>query len=117
VKILGLLFILFSSSAWACWSLDLKLAIDGDVFKIQHKTDHDKDYTQALGPYILNFKLKKDQNKSINFIYRLDEKKNQKLVLITQGEEEISLGVNKEIYAKGEENQPHSIITLKLNSI
>ena len=66
MKILALLFILFSTSAWACWSLDLKLAVDGDVFKIQHKTDHDKDYTQALGPYILNFKLKKDQNKSIN---------------------------------------------------
>ena len=76
MKILGLLLILLSSSAWACWSVDLNLAIDGEDYKFQQKFNHDKSYSLPLGPYILNFKLKKNQNKSINFEYKLEEKKN-----------------------------------------
>lgn len=117
MKILGLFLLLVSSSAWACWSIDLNLGIDGEDYKFQQKIDHDKKYAFPLGPYILNLKLIKNKNKMINFEYKLEERKEKKLILITQGEEEIAINVKKEIYAKGEENQPHSIITLKLSPL
>ncbi len=117
MKILGLLLFLVSSSAWACWSLELNLGIDGENFKFQQKIDHEKKYALPLGPYILNLKLTKNKNKTINFEYKLEERKEKKLLLITQGEEEIAINVKKDIYAKGEENQPHSIITLKLSPL
>jgi hypothetical protein len=119
VKILGLLLLLVSSSAWACWSIDLNLGIDGEDYKFQQKIDHDKKYSLHLGSYILNLKLikNKNKNKTINFEYKLEERKEKKLIIITQGEEEIAINVKKEIYAKGEENQPHSIITLKLSPL
>ncbi len=117
MKILGLFLLLVSFSAWACWSIDLNLGIDGEDYKFQQKIDHDKKYALPFGPYILNLKLIKNKNKMINFEYKLEERKEKKLILITQGEEEIAINVKKKIYAKGEENQPHSIINLKLSPL
>ena len=48
----------------------------------------------------------------------LKEKKDNKLILVTQGEEEdIHEDKKREIFAKGETGQPNSIITIKLTNI
>ena len=111
------LLILFSGNAFSCWQVDGSLAIDGETFKFNQKVEHNKEYLFPLGNFILKFTLVPDgKNTTMNYV--VDERKDSKLVLITKGSEEnIREKIKRDIFAKGEEGQPNTIITVKLRNI
>lgn len=117
MKYLALVLIFVSYSALACWKVEGSFAVDGETYKFHQKVEHDKDYKFPGAHFILSMKLKKIDKKNSEITYKIEEKKGLKLVLITEGEDEVIVGNNKEIYAKGEEGQPNSIIILKLTDI
>ncbi len=116
--LLGL--ILPMNFALACWKLEGSLAIDGETWKINSKIDHDKEYIFPMGVFILKLMITRDQsNKKFHTInYAIHEKKGASVLPITIGEEEeVELDKSKQIYAKGGEGRPHSIITIKLKDL
>lgn len=120
-KMLKLIFttLLFtlSFSALACWKVEGSVAVDGETYKLHQKVDHNKEYMVPMGNFIFKFTIKPGKKKIHDIKYVLQEKKGIKLTLVTQGEDEVIEGGSKEIFAKGEEGQPHSLITLKLRHI
>lgn len=113
------LSILFSSAnSMACWLVEGSLAIDGETFKFGQKVEHKKEYLFPLGNFILKFTLTPQDKKTTSIRYVIQEKKGIKLHLITKGEEEnLKENVKRDIFARGEESQPNSILTLKLINI
>lgn len=120
MKILSsLLLIIFALPAFACFNISGKLGVDGETYKIDQKVDLGKDYSVPMGSFIFGFKVlthEKEKNKFL-FVYKLQERKAKSLETVTQGEEEIDQVRSHEIFAKGEEKQPNSIITIKLKDI
>lgn len=118
VRIFSLFILAFSLEAFACWQVDGSLAVDGETFKFNQKVEHKKEYAFPLGNFILRFTLNPVDKVNTTMNYIVEDKKNLKLVLITKGEEEgIKEKVSRDIFAKGEEGQPNSIITIKLRKI
>ena len=119
LKTFIILFTLFVSlSAFACWKAEGTFAVDGETWKFNQKFDHNKEYSFPMGTFILNLKLVPLKGGMSTLVYSASEKKGTKLTLVTKGEEEeIKPGTEREIYAKGEEGQPNSIITIKLTNI
>jgi hypothetical protein len=118
LNFLVVLLILVSNNAIACWKIEGTLGVDGETWKIHQKFEHHKEYIMPAGNFILKLTLR-PQSKNLNKLsYVLQEKKDNKLILVTQGEEEdIHEDKKREIFAKGETGQPNSIITIKLTNI
>ena len=111
-----LLLLSISLASFACWKVEGQLSVDGEDYKINQKFDHAKDYSFPMGNFILNMTMKsKDKKPSV--VYALFEKKGATMTLITKGKEDLEMNKSKDIYAKGEKDQPNSIITLKLSEI
>ncbi len=107
---------MLSLNAFACWKVDGSLAVDGETWKINQKFEHNKEYILPMGPFILKMKIKPGKTQTLNYI--VQEKKGTTLILVTQGlEDDLKVGESRDIYAKGEEGQPNSIITVKLSNI
>jgi hypothetical protein len=118
LKIFAILFLFFLSlPVLACWKIEGTLGIDGETFKFGQKIEHGKDYSIALGTFIMNLKMNEMKQKKINLSFTVQERKENKLVLITNGKEMINENKVKNIYAKGEPGQPHSIITIKITHL
>jgi hypothetical protein len=112
------LFILISLDAVACWRIDGTFAIDGETFKINHKIDDGKDYSFPFKTFILSLNLRTEKDQSKTLVYKIQEKKGISLFLVSEGEEEaIKVGESKDVYAKGKEGQPNSIITVRFKDI
>lgn len=110
--------ILVSVNAFACWKVEGSFAVDGETWMINNKFDHDKDYSFPMGTFILTLKLRTEKDKTQTLIYKVQEKKGINLTLVNEGEEEaIKVGETREVYAKGKEGQPNSIIIVKLTEI
>lgn len=121
-KMLRSLFILFiftfSVSAFACWKVEGSFAVDGESWKINNKFEHNKEYIMPAGNFIVKLTLKPEGKDLSQLSYVVHEKKGTNLILVTKGEEEaIKEGEQRDIFAKGEEGQPNSIITVKLTNI
>ena len=114
---IALATLLLSLAAFACWKAEGSFAVDGETWKINQKFDHNKDYSLPMGTFILNLKLVPLKGGMNNLLYSVHEKKGAKLTLVTKGEEEIKENTDREIFAKGEEGQPNSIITIKLKQL
>lgn len=120
MKKLILILCLFSMSAFADWQVEVALGIDGQTWKIEHaKFVEGKETALTLGNYAVKMTIKKStQEKGLDVVYTIQEKKGEQLILIKKGDDIIEIGLPmNEIYAKGEPNQPNSIITLKLKKI
>jgi hypothetical protein len=117
MKFLTLIMFLVSFNAFACWKVDGSLSIDGESYKFNQKFDHGKEYSFPMGSFILNLTIDTGKNKTHVIKYTVFEKKGIKLNLVTKDDDEVTEGSLKEIFAKGEEGQPNTIITLKLNNI
>lgn len=117
MKFLTLFLFLVSFNAFACLNMEGSLAIDGETFKFNQKCDQSKVYSFPLGSFILNITVGPKKGKVHTVKYSVFEKKGIKLTLVTKGDDEVTEGAIKEIFAKGEANQPNTIITLKLNNI
>ncbi len=117
MKYFLLVFLFITQSALACWRAEGTFAVDGETYKFSQKIDHNKEYKFPGSNFILTFTLKPMDKKNTQITYKIEEKKAQKLVLITKGDDELSHGKENELYAKGEEGQPNSIITIKLVDI
>ena len=117
MKIIALFLALISFSAIACWKVEGTVGLDGETYKINQKFDHEKEYSISMGTFILNMTLNSGKGKTHKVRYTLFEKKGIKLTLITKGDDELTEGLSKEIYAKGEGNQPNTILTLNLKNI
>lgn len=110
--------LLISVNALACWKVDGSFAVDGDTWKINNKFDHGKEYSFPMGTFILTLKVRTEKDKSQTLVYKVQEKKGTTLTLVTEGEEEaLKVGESRDVYAKGKEGQPNSIITVKLTNI
>jgi len=118
LKLITFTFIaLFSFSSFACWRAEGSFAVDGETYKFSQKVEHEKEYKFPGGNFILSFTLKPLNKKVTAIKYKIEEKKKMQLVLVTLGDEEISNEKSNDVFAKGEEGQPNSIITIKLNKI
>lgn len=116
IKLFTILILTFSLSALACWKVEGSLAVDGETWKLNQKIEHGKEYIFPMGTFILKMTFKSGKNPTL--VYVVQEKKGTKLTLVTQGEEEeLKVGESRDVYAKGEEGQPNSIITVKLTNI
>jgi len=113
--ILATLF--FSLSALACWRAEGNFAVDGETYKFNQKIEHNKEYTFPNSNFILSMTVKPVSKTESLVNYKIEEKKGLKLVLITSGKEEVKNEKQSDIFAKGEEGQPNSIISIKLNKI
>jgi hypothetical protein len=107
------LVFLFTTSAWACWRIEGKLAIDGQSWAFDQKVNHDKTYSLPAGNFIFSFNLIK-KAEDILFSFSVFEKKSNNLILVSKGEENLRLDHTKDIFAKGESNQPNAIVTIKI---
>lgn len=115
-KFLTIAFLTFSLNAFACWKVEGSLSVDGESWKLNQKIEHNKEYIFPMGTFILKMTVK--PGKTQKLVYVVQEKKGTTLTLVTKGEEEeIKVGESRDIYAKGEEGQPNSIITVKLTNI
>lgn len=116
--ITSVLILLVSFSAFPCWHFEGKLAVDGETFKVNQKIVHGKDYSFPMGNWILTLSATPIKGSKNNLVkYQVQEKKGTALTLVTKGEEEVKDGVEEDVYAKGEEGQPNTIITLRLKHI
>lgn len=116
VKFFTAALLMLSLNAFACWKVDGSLAVDGETWKINQKFEHNKEYVFPMGTFILKLLIKPGKTQTLNYV--VQEKKGTSLTLITQGsEDDIKVGESRDIYAKGEEGQPNSIITVKLTNI
>lgn len=113
------LTLLLTLPALACFRMQGDVAVDGETFKIDQKLEHDKQYTLPMGSFIFNLKLTKfkDSKTKHHVKFSLHEKKGTKLILVTDGEEDLEETKSRELYAKGKEGQPNSIINFKLTNI
>lgn len=116
-KSIALLGLLLSFNLFACWNVEGEVAVDGETYKINQKFVHNKEYSLPMGSFIFSLKIVPGKSKTHEIKYKLVEKKKLSLVLITQGDDEITEKTQKEIFAKGEEGQPNSIITIKITDI
>ena len=120
-KMLKKLFIVFSLilsvNALACWKVEGTLAVDGETFKIHQKVDHGKEYILPMGNFLFKFTIKPSDKKFQTMKFVIEEKKDNKLITVSKGEEDIEEGRSNDVFAKGEEGQPNSIITIKLSKI
>lgn len=93
-------------------------AVDGETWKIDNKVEHNKEHIFPAGNFIVKLTVK-PQDKKLNTVsWVVHEKKGNSLVLVTKGvEEDVVAGKTREIYAKGEEGQPNSIIIITLKDI
>lgn len=117
-KLFLLSLFLFSLNAFACWKVEGSFAVDGETWKINNKFDHNKEYIFPMGAFILKMLFKTEKDKTQTLVYVVQEKNGTTLTLVTEGEEEaIKVGETREVYAKGKEGQPNSIIIVKLTDI
>lgn len=117
MKYLAFAMLFISLNVFACWKVEGTLGVDGETWKIEQKFDHDKEYSFPMGTFILNLTIKKGKKTDHIVKYIVQEKKGSVLVLVTKGEEEVQENKPNEIFAKGEQGQPNSIISLKLKHI
>lgn len=115
MKLLLLLLCLFPLSAFANWKIDLSLGVDGETWKTDQAVfEEGKEKTFDFGRHIMKLTLKKSkEEKGLDVSYLVQEKKGNLTVVVNKGTEIIEENAKAEIYAKGEPNQPHSIITFK----
>jgi hypothetical protein len=93
-------------------------AVDGETWKIDNKVEHNKEHIFPAGNFIVRLTVKPQDKKLNSLSWTVHERKANSLVLVTKGtEEDIEAGKSREIYAKGEEGQPNSIIIVKLTNI
>ncbi len=116
IKFFTVSLLMLNLNAFACWKVDGSLAVDGETWKINQKFEHNKEYIFPMGTFILKLTIKPGKTQTL--VYVVQEKKGTNLTLVTKGEEEeIKVGESRDIYAKGENSQPNSIITVKLTNI
>lgn len=116
-KLFFISLILMSFNTLACWKVEGTLAVDGETWKINQKFDHNKEYSFPMGTFILNMSILPGGKNKHKLKYSLIEKKGLTHTSVTKGEDLIQEKETKEIFAKGEEGQPHSIITIKITHI
>jgi hypothetical protein len=108
--------LLVSLDAFACWKVDGDFAVDGQTWKINQKFEHNKEYILPMGTFILKMTIKPGKTQTLNYV--VQEKKGTKLTFVTQGsEDDLKVGESRDIFARGEEGQPNTILTIKLTNI
>jgi hypothetical protein len=117
LKCLILSFFFITSTALACWKVEGSFSVDGETWKINNKLDHQQEHIMPFGNFIVKIMVKPQDKKLNTLIYIVHERKNNNLVLVSKGEEDIEAGKARDIFAKGEQGQPNSIITIKLTNI
>lgn len=117
LKYLLAFFISFPALACLGVNIDGKLAVDGQTYKFNRTVKLAQEDLIPAGPYIISVTVTHPED-GLFMKYKVEEKKGTTLTLITKGEEEeIEIGKARDIMAKGEPNQPNSIMTIKLKDI
>lgn len=115
VFLLGLLLYSFSSFAGCnCWKAEGSLGVDGETWKFNQRFENNKEYIFPMGTFIVKMKVKRGEKNTHNFNYVVQEKIGTTLVDITEGDEELTVSEEREIFATGKPGRPNSIITVKL---
>jgi len=117
MKYFLILLLFITNTALACWKAEGSFAVDGETFKFSQKIDHNKEYKFPGGNFILSMTVTPDGKEMNNLQYKIEEKKGLKLILVTHGTEELKPKKKTDIFAKGEDGQPNSIITINLVNI
>lgn len=118
MRYLFILLCLLPLSSWASWQADLTLGVDGETMKADKQVFVEgKETVVSMGNYLLKLTLKKTKiPKTLDIDYTVQEKKGQSLTLVNKGQDVVENELSKDIYAKGEPNQPNTIITIKFKS-
>ncbi len=115
-KMLKFLFLcLFSFNAMACLHVQGSYSVDGETWKIDQKMELKQEYSLPMGTFILSLSV--TEGKELLVKYKVEEKKGVTLTQVTRGEEKFTLTKAKDIFAKGNEGQPNSILNLKVSKI
>lgn len=120
MKYFLMMLLLLPLSLWAAWDVEVGLGIDGETWKIEHqKFEEGKEQVINMGTnYVLKMTILKSKiEEGLDIRYTLHEKKKEELILVTTGEDTVQKVLKKDIYAKGEEKQPNTIITLKFKNL
>jgi hypothetical protein len=115
MKLFLLLACILPFSAFANWKIDLSLGVDGQTWKTDQAIfEEGKEKAFDFGTHKIKLTIKKSkQQAGLDVTYLVEEKKGNNMVVINKGSDIIEDKGTGEIYAKGEPNQPHSVITLK----
>lgn len=108
--------ILVTFPALACsgFLMKGKLAVDGQSWKIERRMKLGQEEIMPAGPYIVSMTFSYPES-SYRVRYKVEEKIGNALTLVTTGEEDdLRMGKSRDIMARGEKGQPHSILTLEL---
>lgn len=117
-KISAIFCLLFSINAFSCWIAEGSFSTDGEVWKFNQKLEHNKEYIIPAGEFAVHLVLIEKNLKPDILKYEIKKKKGLRLEVISKGEEEdLELNKARDIFAKGEEGKPNSIITIKLSKI
>ena len=90
MKIFTLLMCLFSLNAFANWQMEVAFGVDGETWKIDHaKFVEAKETELSFGNYVVKMTVKKGttEDKGLDVSYSINEKKGEKLTLISKGED------------------------------
>lgn len=118
-KLLLFLGFTLSFNIFAAWQAEVALGIDGETWKIERKKiEEGKEALFDMKEYLVKMTIKKTKEAGrLDVVYAVMAKKKNKQVLVSKGEENINEKKPHDIYAKGEKDQPHSIISIKLKNI
>jgi phosphopentomutase len=114
LKFLFVLFMTFPALACSGFNVEGKLAVDGQTWKFARKFHLGSEEKIPAGPYIISMTFTYPEI-GYRVRYKIEEKKGTTLTTVTNGDDdELELGKTRDIMAKGEQGQPNSIITIKL---
>lgn len=114
-----LLCLVFTIEAFACLQVEGTFSVDGEDLKIAQKAELGKEYAHPFQGFILSFTIHPDpkSSKAFNLKYKVEERTEKSLDMVSMGVEEISMGQKRQIYAKGLEKKPNTILDIQLTEI
>lgn len=115
MKALLLTALLSPYIAFANWRIDLTLAVDGETWRADQVLFEDgKEKAFDFGRHLMKLMIQKSkEEKGLDVTYLIQEKRGSLKVILNKGTENIEENTKADIYAKGEPNQPNSVITFK----
>ncbi len=119
MRFLLILICFYAFNVYANWQVEVALGIDGETWKIEHaKFEDGKEQSLNFGTYLLKMSIKRTkEEKVLSVNYVIEEKKGDKKTLVAKGEDLMEDRPKNDIFAKGEKDQPHTIISLKMKPI
>lgn len=126
MRYLGLILVLFSAKALACWNMKGELFVGDKKVSINQKLDHDKTYSFSNAPYIFHVKVVSEDKRPADVpkkpgthlvVINVDEKQGVTLKEVATGMILVETGKQATMIKQDNENGQTSKFIVKLTEI